>query len=127
MTIRNWTPLTRTTPTYDKDQMRITIAARARLLLNETAFNALRRPEAVAVFYDQPAELIGVVPVPIGTPNSLRVRRLRPGRTRAVSLLHFFSRFGLKKPDGSIVIPNPTFDPDGTMVLNYRKALGETS
>ncbi|MEP6945549.1 MAG: hypothetical protein ABJA02_06485 [Acidobacteriota bacterium] len=123
MNDRNWTPLTRTRPTYDKDQIRISMSASGMLFINQVAFHALRSPAAVAAYMDEAAGLIGIATVGPATLNALRVRKISKGNQRSISLMHFCTRFGLAKPKHGIHFPNPTFDPDGTLVLDYRAAV----
>lgn len=123
MTIRKWTPLTRTRPIYDPDRIRITMNTDAKLLLNKSAFHALRSPSAVSLFMEEEAGLIGVAAVEPGTPNSLPVRKRPHCNQRAVSMRHFCTRFGLQIPKRGIHFDKPTFDPDGTLILDYRQAV----
>jgi hypothetical protein len=125
MTNRNWTPLIRTVANFDGEQMRISMNPAGALFLNRVAFHAMRSPEAVLLSFDETTSFIGVTPTEPGMPNALRVRKRTHGNQRAVSLVHFMTRFRLRKPKRMLHFANPTFDPDGTLVLDYRKAVNE--
>ncbi|MEP6945696.1 MAG: hypothetical protein ABJA02_07245, partial [Acidobacteriota bacterium] len=82
---------------------------------------ALQRPAAVEIFYDECEGLIGLVPAHIEAPDACAVRDRAKGGAKWISMKRFCTRFNLKT-DRTIFFRNPAFDPDGTLVLNYRQA-----
>ncbi|MEP6946150.1 MAG: hypothetical protein ABJA02_09560 [Acidobacteriota bacterium] len=123
MTTIEWTPLTRTIPIYDRKTMRFSLNTNGILTLNQTAFHALRSPAAVAMFYSEEAGMIGIAPADPGSPNAHPVRKRSAGYQRTVTLMHFCTRFGIPTPTRTLYFPNPTFDPNGVLILNYRDAV----
>ena len=70
--------------------------------------------------------LIGIAAADSGSERAVALRSRKGGGQRKASLLHFFSTFGIRRPKSTIRFEDPTFDPDGTLVLDYRRALGES-
>ena len=126
MTNRNWKPFIRTRQNYSPDELRLSLRPDGRIAISRAAFHAMRSPAAVAMFYDAAAGLIGMTPVEPTSPNALPVRKNSQGQQRHVTVEHFCTTFGLAIPKRSTAFPNPTFDPDGTLVLNYRAAVEAT-
>jgi hypothetical protein len=123
MTNRNWKPFISKRAKCDPSEMRLSLSADAELAMSLAAFHALRSPAAIKLFYDEPAGLIGIVPAEPDTPNTVRVRKRQRGTQRIATLGEFCTSFGIPRPKTTIRFPKPAFDPDGTLVLNYRRAV----
>ena len=121
----NWTPLKRTIPVYDTAKPRFSMNTMGILAFNVAAYNALRSPAAVEMFYDESNGLIGITAADPDAPNALPVRKRSAGHQRTVTLMHFCTRFNIPRPKSTLTFPAPTFAPDGVLVLNYRAALKE--
>ena len=125
MTTRNWKPLTNVQTKYDPNELRLSLQRNGELAMSLAAFHALRSPAAIAMFYDETAGLIGIKPADPGSSSAIPLRKRERGQQRKASVRQFLTTFGLPKPASVIRFPKPTFDPDGTLVLNYREATEE--
>ena len=119
---RKWIKFKRNTPRPQRGQMRFTLLKHSVMWLNQPAFTALRNPAAVELLYDEAEGLIGLVAGDIDAPDTCPVRPQTGANGYWITMRSFCTKFGLK-PGRTISFKNPTFDPDGTLVLNYRKAL----
>jgi hypothetical protein len=126
MKTRNWTKLTRQGLRREPGQMRFTLNKEAVLSINHAAFLALRSPAALEMFYDEAEGLIGLVPTGFDAQDGCAIRNDGRGHGKYVTMKRFCTRFGIT-PDRTLFFRTPTFDPDGTLVLNYRQALNANS
>ena len=126
MSSRNWKPFVTKRHKFDPDEIRVKLGSDGDLAISLGAFNALRSPAAIALFYDPTDGLIGVAPADSSAPNAVPVRK-RGGRAqlRRAGIREFLTSFGIPRPAMTIAFRKPTFDPDGTLVLNYREAMKE--
>jgi hypothetical protein len=85
--IRPWPGL------YDETPLHISINKRGDIVLNDTAWWELDRPEGIRLLYDEARRRIGLVKVDPGARNAFQVRSVcgRPGKiVRAARLLRQF-------------------------------------
>ena len=69
----NWTEFTRTSTPIGAKPF-VTIQRKGTISLNRAAFEALGRPEAVKLLYDQDERMIGLRPAEIGANGAYQVR-----------------------------------------------------
>jgi len=123
MTTRDWKPYTVRRQKIDPNEISVTLSRDAELAMSLAAYNALRCPASIALFYDESDGLIGVVATDSRSQNAIALRNRNKGKQRKASLGHFLTTFGIPRPENTITFPKPTLDPDGTLVLNYREAM----
>ena len=86
--------------------------------MNRYAFDALGRPEYVALMFDRRGHSIGMRPAAALTPNVFEVKPKSKDINRIVRAMPFIRKFDMKF-DSTVRFRDASFE-DGVLVLNLR-------
>ena len=93
------------------------------MAINDQAYSAMGRPEAVELLFDQLSKIIGLRPAAADLPNAAVVGRYQHGRTyHRLSIGRFCNYFGIDVPH-RFQFEDAHVDADGIMVLSLKAAV----
>jgi hypothetical protein len=120
--IRHWTKFNGKPNHSYRGKMRVTINYKSSLMLNLAAFEALGRPAAVELMFDQTYGMIGVKPVRPDAHNAFPVKTVLKGTYRRINAASFCRHFDLRI-EKTIIFLEPMIEPAGVLELNLAKTM----
>jgi hypothetical protein len=109
-------------PTLPKrDRLHVTLNPRGAILINHKVFEAMGRPEAALLLYDERRQTIGVQPAAAGTEYSFPLKQ-KDNVTHRTIYAWPFCKFHKLKPSRTVVFGNAEFDHDGILLLDLHRA-----
>lgn len=128
--IRHWTVFQGGPNLRDRVALRVTLSPKKVFLLNQAVFDAIGRPAAVELCFDEGTKAIGLRPQDPRRPNTFPVRERRSsasrGRTgkysyRLIFAAPFCKHFDIR-PSTTMLFNHIDMENDGTLVLDLNKA-----
>ncbi|MEP7077120.1 MAG: hypothetical protein ABI878_15045 [Acidobacteriota bacterium] len=105
-----------------RERLHATLNKKGIILFNEKVFEAMGRPEAAVLLFDERQQTIGVRPAHAGERNIFPVRQ-KPGVSyRTICARPFCRHFGLNVPQ-TVAFPAAGFDREGILVLDLHSAI----
>ena len=123
--IRHWTRFNGKPNHSSRDKMRVTINYKSSLMLNRAAFEAIGRPAAVELLFDQTYGIIGVKPVRPDAHNAFPVKPILRGSYRRINAVSFCLHFELRI-EKTMLFLEPSIEPAGVLELNLAKTMTVT-
>jgi hypothetical protein len=121
----SWTPYLGTPVDRARRRPRVTLSRYKRLTMNQAAWEALGRPEAVRFFYDPENKRIGVAGVSPESNFAFMVHQRKQFTYRYVHTGSFCNHFGIH-PKATIAFNDVSIDRDGIMSLDLATAAHTT-
>ena len=104
-----------------RERLHATLNPRGVILINNKLFEAIGRPEAAFLLYDERFQVIGVQPASPGEAYSFPFRHKEKTSHRTIYAWPFCKSFKLF-PTNTIFFTSPEIDNDGVLVLDMNKA-----
>ncbi len=123
--IRPWTKFNGKPNHSFRDKMRVTINHKSSLMLNRVAFEAIGRPAAVELLFDQTYGIIGVKPIRPDAHNAFPVKPVLKGTYRRINAASFCLHFDLRI-EKTMMFLDAAIEPDGVLELNLAKTMTVT-
>ena len=102
-----------------RDDARVTLDERGRILLNRQAFEAFGSPGAVKLFYEEQELIIALKPADARHSNAFRVKPKGPGHTRIIHTQPFCKHNKIRV-ECTVLFNQVEIDNEGTMFLRLK-------
>lgn len=109
----------------NRGKPRVTISPKSAILLNLRAFDALGRPAAVELMFDQTYGVIGLKPTRPEAHNAFPVVPAVDGYYRRINAASFCRHFNITV-EKTMLFLEPMMEADGVMELNLTKTMSVT-
>ena len=114
--IEQWTEFQGGPNRVERDKPRVTLNNRGVMLLNRTAYDALRMPAAVKLLYDEDRRVIGLMPEDVRRANAFPVKQKDKYYNRVINANQFCRHFGINIRR-TVLFNEVDIDRDGVMKL----------
>lgn len=102
-----------------RDDARVTLDERGRLLMNRQAFEAFGSPGAVKLFYEENERVIALKPSEVRHNNAFRVKPKGPGHTRIIHIQPFCKHWKIRV-ECTVLFNEIDINNEGTMLLSLK-------
>lgn len=123
--IRYWTKFNGRPNHSSRGKMRVTINWKRTIMLNQMAYEAIGRPMAVELLFDQMFGRIGIKPIRPDAPNAFPVKPVLKGTYRRINAAPFCLHFELKI-EKTLMFTAPIVDPNGVLELDLSQTMPVT-
>ncbi len=115
--IRHWTRFAgRPYGRFRAEEFRVTMAPKGVIYLNEKAWQALDRPEAVELMFDVNLRIIGLTPTESWRESAFPVKNKSGGHGKMISAAAFCQHFRIR-PIQTVMFNDVHVDAEGVMSL----------
>jgi len=118
--IKHWTVFEGAPNAVKHENLRVTLGTNRTINLNRVAYEALGKPIAVELRFDQNLLRIGLRATSPELPNAFPLRPKSASQQRWIAAGAFLTHFGIDN-DVSIAFDKPGIDVDGILILDMKK------